>query len=310
MHLLELVYEGEDVLDVVFAAQRRYIRAELEKVGEQLGLLPELRTVDLRRESTRSRGKILRELSREYVGVGEGGELGMVLVRGTERVEEPLRFFRKVPIVLDHYGNKLLRGSLYPYSQRVRRVITYSIRASNNVRDAGIGKVSRHGGPFLPHLPLDLPGRDKPVIGLIGGASVRSVLIAMRKLIGDRAHYVSMLKDPVAEQMSNPIEIAEACDLLVAPHVGPFRLGHPHDGGILALSVGRALCAEPGPALAEMPYPQGSFISVLDSNRPTSWADAFAEYLAKRKKYDSWPDKVKVDLLVTPKEIVRRFMEA
>ena len=309
MHLLEIVYEGGDVFEAVFAAQRRYIARELQSVSAKLDLpvRPELRTVDFRRMNTRDRGRALRALAREYSG-SEGP--GMVLIRGTERAEEALRFFCRSPVILDHYGNKLLSGTLYPWSQNIRRVITYSIRASNNVREAGIGKVSRHGGPFLPHLPLERPGRGKPVIGLIGGADVRKILIWMRKLIGERAHFVSMLKDPVAEQVENPIEVAESCDLLVAPHLGPFRLGHPHEGAILALSVGRALCTAPSPSLAEMPYPQGTYIPVLNQDRPAAWASAFAEYLAKRQKFDSWPDSVNVDLLVTPKEIVRRFMEA
>lgn len=295
MSLLEIVYDGGPVLDVVFAAQRARLA---EEIGEK-----RFQSLDLQRKPTKARAKLLQAAARK--------KWKAILVRGVRGLDEALPFFPNTAFFLDHVAGFDFgpRHSLSRYAHRLSRAFTYSAMADTQLRDAGFGKITTMAGPFLPDLELPAPTGGPPILGLLDiGHGARLALARIKKVRRDQGwdfRIVTTLKDSQAEQVENAFEVAEQCNLLVCP-MESKDYGEPHQAAILALSVGRALCTSQTAAMLTMPYVRERYVHVQKYSLG-GFGTCWEVYRRSRARFDEWPAKAQKDDTRVVREILTRL---
>jgi hypothetical protein len=294
LRLLELVYEGGDVLDVALARQRRILKSEL---GD------EFQSVDLRRLPLLDRERLLRKLG--------GTQPENLLLRGLSRLEETMEFFPKSQLLLDYLARReaLRRGELMRWVHKTKRVYCYSDMAERASRQAGCGKISRFPGPLLPNLSDEREPRDRPVVGVLElGDGAGDVLIRLKKLRAQNRwdfDIAATRKMAGVERCDSEFEVGEAADLLLGPLDAP-DLGGPHEPGMLALSLRKALCTSSNSALYSLPvFPTGGYIPAERYDTGT-YAAAFGVYTRNPTKYDTAFDKITLAPDAVPRDILSR----
>ncbi len=292
--LLEITYDGGPILDVVFAAQRRSLGSELGR-----GFLH----VDLRGHNTKGRAKLLQAAARH--------RWDAVLIRGVRGMEEALPFFTGTPFFLDHVGGYDfgLKNEFSPIAFKLRRAFCYSPQADNELRDAGFGKITTMAGPSLPDLRTPAPTGDLPVLGLLDtGHGARQALARIKQVRAAQGwgfDIVTTLKDSQARQVAHPFEVAEQCNVLACPM--EFRdQGTPHEGAILALSVGRALATSQTSAMLALPYTPAKYIHV-EKYGLGGYGTCWEVYRRSRARLDDWPDRARTDHSRIAREILERM---
>lgn len=297
MELLEVVYEGGEVIDRALAAQRALLASELRT---------RLTTVDLRRLNTTDRTKVLRDLAKRNEVVKH------VLVRGLSGAHEAASFFTRCHLFLDALGRseRPVDRELSVLAFRTKRVFVYSFDMDQAIRGAGIGLVSRHAGPFFPRVDVPAPGdEDFFTVGVLNlGGGTLEVLGKLKKLRVEKElpiDIVSTERVSGVEHVGSAFEVAERADLLLSPAAGEDRWG-PDEGAILALCTGRALCTAPSSAFQNLPYSSGKYVPA-EKYTPGSYANAALLYPEQRKALDAWPRTPALDWDTVPREILRRL---
>lgn len=294
LKLLEVVYEGGDVLDVALACQRKILRDELGAA---------FKTLDLRRRPMRDREDLLRA----------AGEVppDFLLVRGLSQIEEVIPFFRGSKLFLDYLAQneRVAPGSLGRWSYRIARVFAYSAKADGDLRSAGTGIISLHPGPELPKLPAELP-EGKLTLGVLDSAKgTLDVLVRLKRIRRKQMwdiDIVSNMKMGGVRHVGSPFEVAEECHLLVVPMDAP-DLGGPHEGALLAMSVGRALCTSPTSGFYSLSFAGTGRYIPAERYEPGTYASSFGVYRNNRAKYDSAFDDLRSSAEQVPHEILRRM---
>lgn len=292
MDLVELVYEGGEVLDLALEAQRDLLASELRS---------RFATVDLRRLPAAERAKLLR--------AGAAREPRNVIIRGLSGLKEVANFFTRSALMLDVLGKSdpPEPRELSVYAYRTKRVFVYGKDASGMVRGAGIGTVSLHAGPFFPRVAFDAV--EGVVIGVPalseGNTAVLGSLKKLRKTKNLNFDIVTTERMAGVETVGSALAVAEASNLLVVPHDAADLRG-PHEGGILALCAGRALCTSGTDAFFNLPYSSGRYLQAEKFN-PGSYANAALLYPNQRAVLDAWPGSHDLDWETVPREILRRL---
>ena len=292
--LLELVYSSGPVLDVVFAAQRRGLTEALGR---------EFLTLELQGHGTRSRAKLLQAASRH--------RWDALLIRGVRGLGEALPFFLKTPFFLDHVGDYEFgqRGELAPYAFKLKRAFCYSPKADADLRRAGFGKLTMLAGPCLPLLREPPPNGPTPVLGVLDtGHGARQALARIKSVRSQQGwdfEIVTTLKDRGARQVDNHFEVAEQCNLLACPMEFKDQ-GTPHEGALLALSIGRALATSQTSAIQALPLPPNNYVHV-EKYSLGGYGTCWEVYRRSRSRFDDWASKAKTDHTRTTREILQRM---
>jgi hypothetical protein len=292
--LLEITYDGGPILDVVFAAQRVLLEKELGRGFMHLSLSGIGRA---------GRAKILQKASKQ--------RWDAVLIRGIRGMKEASPFFTRTPFFVDHVGGYDfgVRNEFSQFASKLRRVFCYSPQADSELRSAGIGGVSTLAGPFLPSLPTPRPMVEVPVMGLLDtGHGARAVLGGIKRVRDAQGwgfEIVTTVRDADSRQVDNAFEVAEQCDLLVCPMEFKDQ-GTPHEGAILALSIGRALATSHTSAILTMPYPSATYLPV-ERYGLGSFNSVWEVYRRGRTRLDGWPTKARTDHNHLPREILKRL---
>lgn len=292
MKLVELVYEGGEILDLCLGAQRSLLQAELRD---------RFLSVDLRAKSTKERAKLLRAAA--------NGTVNNVLIRGLSGLQEAANFFTRSALLIDVLGKSdpLERNELAPYAFRTRRAYVYGCEMSRRVRSAGIGNISKQGGPYFPRLDFDLP--ESLVIGVTsiseGALAAIGKLKTLRTQKNLQFAIVSTERAVGVETVSCALEVSESCSLLVAPNERQDFLG-PNEGAILALCTGRALCTTKTDAIDDLPYPPDRYMRA-ERGAPGSYAACALLYPQHRAVLDAWPASAALDWEQVPRDILRRL---
>ena len=300
LKLLELVYEGGDVLDLALVYQRRYLK-------EALGT--KFLSVNMRGMGRPQRLKTLKQLQSDFSPEN-------ILLRGATQVDEVCRAIPGSDLVIDYLARteEIEPNSLIRWSPRILRVLVYSIRAENVVRDGGVGRITKHFGPFLPDM-YEPPPRDTPVVvGMLDlgtGAREASVRLKnMAKKCGWQFDFVSTLKGSYIIRAESAMEVAEMSDFLICPMDQP-DLGGPHEAAILALSVGRVLCTYPTAAMHRLAMYRRSAFIPYEVYRPGTAAQCFETFRQRRDEYQDRVDSVRkserIDPHAVPEEVLRRI---
>lgn len=292
--LLEVVYEGGDVLDVALSRQRI-------KLAKALGA--KFLTADLRGIPMKKRGALLRGL----------GELNpkFVLLRGTSGMGEAAPFFRRSIFFLDYLARKESAppGSLSRWTYRIVRAFVYSSKADLAVRRAGVGAVSFKAGPGLRSLPAP-PPEGKMVVGVLelGDGAARTLirLKRVRKAGGEDFDIISTKRMGGVLHADSAFEVAESSRLLIAPMDSP-DFGGPNEPSLLAMSVKRALCTAPTSAFYTLPSAARSKIVEATKHSPGTYAMGIRTYAESPSRYLHAFDGVDFDPEDVPKEILRRI---
>jgi len=299
VELLEVVYEGGEVLDRALAAQRSLLQTELRS---------RFATLDMRRLSGPERAWTTRELAKRSQVVK------YLLVRGLSGVPEIARCFPRARLFLDALGRSEVpeRASLAQYAFRTTRVFAYSHEMDQTLRGAGIGLVSRHSGPFFPRVRLTADPPPRPDCFRVGvpklAGSVLEVLGALKRARrGGRVDFdiVSTEKVSEVDVVPSAMDVAEQADLIVSASVGQDRLG-PDEGAILALCTGRALCTPSSSGFKNLPYSTGKYLQA-EKYVLGSYADAALRYPGERAALDAWPASLELDWESVPREVLRRL---
>jgi hypothetical protein len=293
--LLEIVYDSGPILDTVFAAQRRLL---LEEIGKS-GFL----TLDFQGYGRKERAKLLREAGKHLWDA--------VLIRGIRGVPEVLAFLRNVPFFLDHVGGYdfSVRGEMAPYAFKLRRAFCYSPQADHELRHAGFGKLTMMAGPYLPEMRTPFPeGKEtRPVLGVLDlGHGARQALArikAVKLSQGWDFDIITTLKDTEARQVESHFEVAEQCHLLACP-VESSDQGIPHEGAILALSIGRPLATSQTSSLIPLPVPHGSYVPI-EKYSLGGYGTCWDIYRRNPARYDQRILSAKTDHTRPVREILR-----
>ena len=293
LELLEVVYEGGDILDVALAHQRRLLRTKLED---------RFATVDLRRTGASARRTALIRLAEMPPA--------HVLVRGLHRIDEVASAFPRSRLWLDYLGRC---RALYPdelglWAFRIARTFCYSMEADAAVRRAGCGRVSLHRGPFLPSMPLP-PPTGRLVVGVLDNwDGAREVLVRLKKLQKAREDWdcdlVSTVQMGGVCRVEHAFEVGEESNLLIGP-VDSADYGGPHEALLLAMSLGRALCTAGTPALWGASTSMDKKLLLAQKHEPGTYATSLRAYKANRAKYDSALSGLQGDPAAVPQELLR-----
>lgn len=295
IRLLELVYEGNDVLDVALARQRRVLQSELGH-----GFM----SLDLRRKSTKVRARLLR-------GAAERVPRHLLL-RGLHKVDEAVPFFSTSTLFLDYLAcnRAVLPEELARWAHRIERVFVYSTDADEGLRDAGIGRISVHAGPFLPTLETPLPEAPRLSVGVLDTRSgARDVLVRLKKLRKSQGWDMDIrttVRFGGVITMDSVFEVAEESHLLIAPMEGE-DYGGPHEGALLAIAANRALCTSSTSALHSMAFASTKRYIPAQKYEPGTYAASFGVYLRNRQKYDDAFSGLKADPEAVPRELLERM---
>ena len=294
--LLELVYEGGEVLDLALEHQRSRFQRRL---GEQF------QSFDVRKH----RGRGGRE---EVLDFAYSVQPRNVLVRGLAGALEAGRLFPQAHIFIDVIGRHPLDGgerALIAIAFRVKRVYVYARSADPLIRRMGIGRITRLQGPFLPSLCCDPP--PTPEEGIVIGVTelydgARDVLVQLKRM-RDRERWpvrlASTMKMAGVELQHTLFDLAENCNLLVCPHEQADTHG-PHEGALLALATERALCTSTTSAMRGLPYDGG--YAAAERYAAQSYARGYAHYCANRATLDDRHKHVPMN----PDELVNTVLQA
>jgi len=292
MQLVELVYEGGEILDLCLEAQREVLRAELRE---------RFVTLDLRKTSALERKVALQRAAARMPVVKN------VLIRGLSGLLEASQIFTRSSLFLDALGRSELPAprELSQWAFRTKRVFVYSKVMDAAVREGGIGAISRHNGPYFPAVDF---GTDD-VEGNIGVVSLgRGVLEVLAQLKRRRQQegldFQIVTTEKVADTVraSSALDIAQRCGLLVVPGE-EIDNGGPHEGAILAVCTGRVLCTVSTGALYDMPL-NGRFLQAAKYERG-AYAEAALRYEGI-ENYAEYLRDVKINPATVPNEILRR----
>lgn len=292
MKLLELVYEGGEILDLCLEAQRTVLRAELRD---------RFCTVDLRAQPRANRVALLRAAAK--------GTNTNVLVRGFSGLAEAAEHFQRSSLLVDMLGRSDVPGKseMSKYAFRTRRVFVYSLAMSQAVRAAGIGAVSKHAGPYFPRVDLERPEQLTYGVPALSEGTLL-VLGKLKRLRADRNlefEIVTTERVGGTSLAASALDVAARSDLLIVPDERRDLFG-PCEGGILALCTGRALCTAYSDALHDLPYPPERYITA-EKWAPGSYANAALRYPEQRAVLDAWPLSAALDWEAVPREILRRL---
>jgi hypothetical protein len=295
LKLLEVVYEGGDILDVALASQRRALREALGSGFQSL---------DLRGKGTDQRARLLQ--------AALGRKPGHVLVRGLRSVEEVLPFFPKAEFFLDYLAKDRAvdPAELARWAHKIKRVFIYSAKADPDIRKAGVGRISTHAGPFLPDLRTPAPSGDKIIVGVIDmGAGTREVISRMKKVRREQGwdfEIFSTMKGSGITQLRTNFEVAEESNLVVAP-MDTMDYGGPHEPALLCMSVGRALCTSTTSAFYSLAFAGTKRYIPAQRYEPGTYATSFGVYCRDREKYDTAFSGLKLNPHAVPQEILERM---
>lgn len=237
-----------------------------------------------------------RELNAQYNLLYSKNKPDLVLLRGAELLSllPPLRDVR----TLFSHETPYAFGVTSPLRSRlqsVHRALCYSVQAEAGLREAGFSKTRVLAGPGVPYDPQPLP--EKITVGVLKTAQCASaVLQALAEWRDANQHtftFASCLPSRHATRTGSDIETALASTVLVAPVDEGPELGAPHEGGILALSMGRALVTRRTSALTAMNYPNGSFVPVFDGP-PSAYIGALATFLRDPRRYITWSSEPRI----------------
>jgi len=289
MQLLELVYEGGEVLDLCLDFQREALRAEYRDRFQSL---------DLRGMPQQGRKSALQRLA--VVGAKN------VLVRGLSGVPEAANAFPRASLLFDAVGKTEppARSELAPMAFRTKRVFVYSKEMDSAIRSAGIGLISRHNGPYFPAVTLDAaPDTTIGVLSLGRGAlEVIAQLKRVRRQEG--LEFDIITTEQVAEVVvaRSALDVATRASLLVAP-CEQMDYGGVHEAAILAVCTGRVLCTPVASALRDMPI--GGWYMHATKYTPRSYAEAAVGYRG-REAYAALLDAVQFNPRTVSTEIIQR----
>jgi len=293
VRFLEVIHSGSEVLRLVWLGQDAWLR----EAGHEVQVL------DLQGRPATER-LVLLKAERLH-----GHEA--VLVRGIEVLPllSDAGFLAGPKVVLDHCTPAQV-GRTYPrlgLLQRLAKVSCYSPQAERGFREAGVGKVRTLPGPHAVPVQEDARGEGL-VIGVARScATAHQVLTKLLRAADEKgwgATFVSTMTAIGSEKVGSDLEVAERCDLLVAPRE-EVDLGQPHEGAILALAFGRALVTNWTEALSAMSYTQGTYLNVDKYSAGLSGYVAAVElYRRNRGPYDAYPRRAKVDHTRFPRHLV------
>ena len=294
--LLELVFEGGEVLDHSLASQRESLREKLEGGFE---------SVDLRCKTTLERKALLQ------TALVRGKAYRNILIRGLSGLLEASQVFTSSSIFIDALGRSELPAAreLSQWAFRTKRVFVYSDLMMQTIRAAGIGAISRHQGPYLPR--IDFGTEDvSDSIGVLGLGRGALVVLGQlkRRREQERLKFNLITTEAVAGTLraASVFEVAERCGLLVAPYEEIDR-GGPHEAALLALSTGRVLCTSATSALRSLPLGERQLLEAACYERG-SYAEAALDYEGIEVHSMNWKAPYAAgDVLSVPDEILRRL---
>lgn len=279
MRLLDVERKTSETLTFVRAAQR----AALRRAGV---------TVDILDGTSMPTAELNAHYSRAY----SERRPDLVLLRGAE-ILSTLPVLRGVRTLLSH-ETPYSFGTTSPLRTRlqaVHRALCYSVQAEAGLREAGYSRTRVLAGPGVAHDPQPLP--VDLTVGVLKTAQCASgVLRALAEWRDAQHHtfsFVSCLPSMHAQRTASDIETALEATVLVAPIDEGIDLGAPNEGGILALSMGRALITRRTSALGAMSYPPGSFIDVL-GDAASSYIGPLAIFLRDPRRYIAWSDTPRI----------------
>lgn len=284
MRLLEIVHGGNEVLRLVFDAQREHLKKHFG-----------LRTISIEGMKKETATQLVKKNIIDFQPVG-------LLLRGIYGLPAVALTGTKIPLVVDHCTPAELgkTSPLREHLHTVRRVICYSSKAENDVREAGLGKVTVLSGPFLPVVDCPLPENlGVAILDTCPGA--RAVLDHVRNMRASKGWKFDIVSTMVASgviHVDSAPEAVERAHLVVGVY-DEMDYGQPHDAAILALSFGRALAASRTSAFGVLPYPVGSYITT--PTYATGAASAAVDiFMRSPGPFLSWPAKVKSDPAEVP----------
>ncbi len=297
MVLVELVYEGGEVLDLCLEAQRDVLRAELRG---------RYQSVDLRGLPEGERRHVLQRVAKV------AGATQNILVRGLSGLLEASQVFTRSSILVDALGKSELpaRRELAQWAFRTKRVYVYSREMDSAIRDGGIGTISRYAGPFFPQLDLEITPEISNTIGVLslgrGTLDVVGRLKRRREQEGLDFQIVTVEPVPGTERALGALDVATRSGLLVAPHEQPDLYG-AHEAGILASCARRVLCAAGSAALYDLPL-KGSDALWLRAEKysPGSYVDCALRY-GGLEPCEEQLRALRVDVEAVPRDILRRI---
>jgi hypothetical protein len=293
MKLIELVYEGGEILDLCLDSQREYLRSELRE---------RFLSVDLRGQTALERKVVLQRL------VAKGAVYNNVLIRGLSGLLEASQFFTRSSLLIDALGRSELPAAreLSQWAFRTKRVFAYSGVMDAAIRAAGIGAISRHTGPFFPTVDFGTEGVSN-CIGVLGLG--RGALIAIgdlkRRRVQEGLEYTLVTTEnvPGTVKASSPLEVAERCGLLVAPY-DEIDNGGPNEAALLALGTRRVLCTAPTSAVNDLRM-DGRLLRAARYEKG-SYADAALRYEGI-EAYAAAISATRLNGYLIPDEILRRL---
>jgi hypothetical protein len=294
--LLELVFEGGEILDHSLAFQRESLR---ERLGSDFV------SVDLRSKTALERKALLQTT------LVRGKTFKNVLIRGLSGLLEASQVFRTSSLFLDALGRSELPASreFSQWAFRTKRAFVYSDLMMQAVRAAGIGAISRHQGPYLPRINLGTEDVSNSIGVLSLGRGFTPVLGQLKRRWeqeGLKFDLVTTMAVAGATRVGSVFEVAERCGLLIAPYEEMDR-GGPHEAALLALSTGRVLCTSATSALYSLPMGEKQLLQAACYER-NSYADAALDYEGIEVHSKNWKDPyADNDALSVPDEILRRL---
>jgi hypothetical protein len=278
VQILEIVAGGGDALKMAFAVQREHLKEKADIVS-----------IDITTMGIPERKKVLSSIK----SVMQPPDA--ILLRGIEFLPLLSSTMVKCPIFIDHCTPVEL-GKTSPLSryldQQVKRVYCYSERAESELRQAGIGRVKVIAGPSIPteHLPSSSNGT--PRIAFLKTCSRSQQVMAYALGVARKQEWkmeaISPLKGALVTQVDSNLEAVEAADFVVAPYEDR-DFGQPHEGAILAHSVGRPMTTARTLAFSIMGFPVKNFIAA-EKHLFGTYAAAVGMYLRNRDRYDDWVD--------------------
>lgn len=297
MELLEVIYEGGEVLDLALKAQRDLLEGEL---GD------EFLSVDCRGIPTEARQLLLRDAALGY-------NPRAVLIRGLAGVPEVAAYFPRAKLFFDMLGRSLppTRLQYAMLSPRTLRGYTYGPAANDALRTAGIHNTQVEG-PFFPALELDRPEEEgfEFSVGVLslyhGNLELLGRLKRLRDSHGIPFRIVTQRQElRGVETVPDVLALAEASDLILYPQDQEEWYG-PDEGAILAMCTGRALGTIRSDGLAGIKH-EPSRVAQAAKYSPGSFVNAVTAYRERRDQLDSLTAVSKLVWDTVPRDILRRL---
>lgn len=289
--LLEIVSEGDPIVQAALAVQRRFLEEHVEG----------FRSLDLLGKSLKEREATLQE---------DFGQVDAVLLRGVGIVDLVVHYFPKAAVFVDCCAPIEL-GKTSPLTKairKVRRAYCYSESLDSTLRKMGLGRVTTIPGPAIPTEVLE--HSPELVVGVLRSCTTaKSVLIRLLKIREKQGwpfKVASAMALPKVDIVcEDDFEVAELSRLIVAPSEDK-DYGEPHSGALLALAVGRPLVTTRSGAFNLMGFPGDNFLPAQQYQIGT-YAAAVGNYLQNPAKYDAWTEGSGPDPLALPKDLVSRI---